>query len=214
MKARKARIILIIILVISMLMLNSCTALYKGLGRLGQFMGILYSKTTGGDDTTKITNKLEDLLEAIENQDSSAIMALFSESSKEHIEEFEASAEELINYYSGIHQSIDSLIGASSTHSRDEKTGEQRTLANAFEVTTSECVYRIWLAWTEKDTANSENVGISSFYIINQEDDINLFAEYCGDAKETPGINIGIQNTWPDHLSYFEDDEEDDDYYE
>ena len=70
--------------------------------------------------------------------------------------------------------------------------------------------YRIWLAWTEKDTANSENVGISSFYIINQEDDINLFAEYCGDAKETPGINIGIQNTWPDHLSYFEDDEEDD----
>ena len=44
MKARKARIILIIILVISMLMLNSCTALYKGLGRLGQFMGILYSK--------------------------------------------------------------------------------------------------------------------------------------------------------------------------
>ena len=115
MKVRKARIILIIILVISMLMLNSCTALYKGLGRLGQFMGILYSKTTGGDDTTKITNKLEDLLEAIENQDSSAIMALFSESSKEHIEEFEASAEELINYYSGIHQSIDTLIGASTS---------------------------------------------------------------------------------------------------
>lgn len=51
-----------------MLMLNSCTALYKGLGRLGQFMGILYSKTTGGDDTTKTTNKLEDLLEAIENR--------------------------------------------------------------------------------------------------------------------------------------------------
>lgn len=89
-------------------MLNSCTALYKGLGRLGQFMGILYSKTTGGDDTTKITNKLEELLEAIENQDSSAIMSLFSESSKEHIEEFEASTEELINYYSGVHQSTDS----------------------------------------------------------------------------------------------------------
>ena len=158
----KARIILIIILVISMLMLNSCTALYKGLGRLGQFMGILYSKTTGGDDTTKITNKLEDLLEAIENQDSSAIMALFSESSKEHIEEFEASAEELINYYSGVHQSI-ALAGGSVFHRRDEKTGEQRTLTNAFEVTTSECVYRIWLAWNEKDTANSENVGINSF---------------------------------------------------
>lgn len=159
----KARIILIIILVISMLMLNSCTALYKGLGMFGQFMGALYCITTGGDDTTKITNKLEELLEAIENQDSSAIMSLFSESSKENIEEFEASTKELINYYSGIHQSIDSLIGASSTHSRDEKTGEQRTLANAFEVTTSECVYRIWLAWNEKDTANSENVGINSF---------------------------------------------------
>ena len=210
MKARKARIILIIILVISMLMLNSCTALYKGLGRLGQFMGILYSKTTGGDDTTKTTNKLEELLEAIENQDSSAIMSLFSESSKENIEEFEASTKELINYYSGVHQSIDSLIGAPITHSRDEKTGEQRTLANAFEVTTSECVYRIWLAWNEKDTANSENVGINSFYIINKEDDINLFAGYCGDGKGTPGINIGIQNTWPDHVSYFDDDEEDD----
>ena len=203
----KARIILIIILVISMLMLNSCTALYKGLGMFGQFMGALYCITTGGDDTTKITNKLEDLLEAIENQDSSAIMALFSESSKEHIEEFEASAEELINYYSGVHQSI-ALAGGSVFHRRDEKTGEQRTLTNAFEVTTSECVYRIWLAWNEKDTANSENVGINSFYIINKEDDINLFAGYCGDGKETPGINIGIQNTWPDHVSYFEDDEE------
>ncbi len=95
----KARIILIIILVISMLMLNSCTALYKGLGMFGQFMGALYCITTGGDDTTKITNKLEELLEAIENQDSSAIMSLFSESSKENIEEFEASTKELINYY-------------------------------------------------------------------------------------------------------------------
>ena len=204
----KARIILIIILVISMLMLNSCTALYKGLGMFGQFMGALYCITTGGDDTTKITNKLEDLLEAIENQDSSAIMALFSESSKEPIEEFEASTKELINYYSGVHQSIDSLAGASVSHCRDEKTGEQRTLTNAFEVTTSECVYRMSLGLTEKDTANSENIGINYFYIIKKEDDINLFAGYCGDGKETPGINIGIQNTWPDHVTYFEDDEE------
>ena len=207
-KARKARIILIIILVISMLMLNSCTALYKGLGMFGQFMGALYCITTGGDDTTKITNKLEDLLEAIENQDSSAIMALFSESSKEPIEEFEASTKELINYYSGVHQSTDSLIGASITHSRDEKTGEQRTLTRSFVVTTSECVYRMSLGLTEKDTANSGNIGINYFYIIKKEDDINLFADYNGDAKETPGINIGIQNTWPDHVSYFEDDEE------
>ena len=66
------------------------------------------------------------------------------------------------------------------------------------------------LGLTEKDTANSENIGINYFYIIKKEDDTNLFADYNGDAKETPGINIGIQNTWPDHLSYFEDDEEDD----
>ena len=205
----KARIILIIILVISMLMLNSCTALYKGLGRLGQFMGILYSKTTGGDDTTKTTNKLEDLLEAIENLDSSAIMALFSESSKEHIEEFETSAEELINYYSGVHQSIEPLSGGmSSSYNSDGKKDEQRTLTRSFVVTTSECVYRMSLGLTEKDTANSENIGINYFYIIKKEDDINLFAGYCGDGKETPGINIGIQNTWPDHVSYFEDDEE------
>lgn len=211
MKARKARIILIIILVISMLMLNSCTALYKGLGRLGQFMGILYSKTTGGDDTTKTTNKLEDLLEAIENLDSSAIMALFSESSKEHIEEFETSAEELINYYSGVHQSIEPLSGGmSSSYNSDGKKDEQRTLTRSFVVTTSECVYRMSLGLTEKDTANSENIGINYFYIIKKEDDINLFAGYCGDGKETPGINIGIQNTWPDHVTYFEDDEEDD----
>lgn len=196
-----------------MSMLNSCTALYKGVGMLGQFMGAVYCMTTGGDDTTKITNKLEELLEAIENQDSSAIMALFSESSKEHIEEFEASTEELINYYSGVHQSI-ALAGGSVSHSRDEKTGEQRSIRNAFEVTTSECVYRMSLAFTEKDTANSGNVGITSFYIIKKEDDINLFADYGGDGERTPGINIGIQNTWPDHVSYFEDDEEDDDYYE
>ena len=196
-----------------MLMLNSCTALYKGLGLFGQFMGAVYCITTGGDDTTKNTNKLEDLLEAIENQDSSAIMSLFSESSKEHIEEFEASTKELINYYSGVHQSI-ALAGGSVSHCRDEKNGKQRSIRNAFEVTTSECVCRMSLAFTEKDTANSENVGINSFYIIKKEDDINLFADYGGDGKETPGINIGIQNTWPDHVSYFEDDEEDDDYYE
>ena len=136
-------------------------------------------------------------------------MTLFSESSKEHIEEFEASTKELINYYSGVHQSIEPLSGGmSSSYNSDGKKDEQRTLNRSFVVTNSDCVYRIWLAFTEKDTANSENVGINSFYIINQEDDINLFADYGGDGKGTPGINIGIQNTWPYHVSYFEDDEE------
>ena len=51
-----------------MLMLELPVLLYiKGWGGGTIYVGILYSKTTGGDDTTKITNKLEkELLEAIE----------------------------------------------------------------------------------------------------------------------------------------------------
>ena len=115
----------------------------------------------------------------------------------------------MINYYSGVHQSIEPLSGGmSSSYNSDGKKDEQRTLNRSFVVTTSECVYRMSLGLTEKDTANSENIGINYFYIIKKEDDINLFADYGGDGKGTPGINIGIQNTWPDHVSYFEDDEE------
>ena len=203
----KRRIILIIILVISMLMLSSCTALYKGLGRLvGEGLTILYYKTTGGDDTTKITNKLEELLMAIENQDSVTVSSIFSENAKEQAKAFDASVEELIGYYSGSRQAIELPgAGACSSHSRDSKTGEQKILYCSFDVTTSECVYRVSLDWTVIDTADSKNVGISSMYIIKAADDINLSSAYNGDGKETPGINIGVQNTWPDNLTYFDE---------
>lgn len=188
-----------------MLMLSSCTTALKSLGQLGEDSSSLYFAITGDDANTKITNKLEELLVAIENQDAVTVNSLFSENAKGSEAEFESSIEELIKYYQGSHQSIKMPNGgAGSSRSRDE-AGEQMKYECSFDVTTSECVYRIALSWIAKDTVDIKNVGISSLYIINVEDDINLSSAYNGDAKETPGINVGVQNTWPDNLSYFDE---------
>lgn len=48
-----------------------------------------------------------------------------------------------------------------------------------------------------QDTANIDNLGIHSLYIIKSEEDTDISFAYWGDGKDTPGINIGIKNVLP-----------------
>ena len=62
----------------------------------------------------------------------------------------------------------------------------------SYDVTTDAAIYRMAFYWCAKDTGDSGNVGIESFYIIKATDDPNYPQySYGGDGLWTPGINIG-----------------------
>ena len=54
-------------------------------------------------------------------------------------------------------------------------------------------MYRIAIQSFTVDTANPNNVGIWSLYIIKAEDDEDPYSAYRGDGKYTPGIHINIK---------------------
>ena len=75
----------------------------------------------------------------------------------------------------------------------DKDSGIERKWYNmSYDVTTSTEIYRMAFIWCAKDTGDSGNVGIESFYILKANDDPNYPQySYGGDGAWTPGINIG-----------------------
>ena len=51
--------------------------------------------------------------------------------------------------------------------------------------------------WANEDTADADNVGIRSLYIIRLADDTDPQFAYRGDEKYTPGININKTSKIP-----------------
>ena len=195
----KSKIVAITALVMSTVMLCSCSSkVLAGLGKFGEGVSMIYFAIAGSDETKSI-DKLEELIAAVEEQDIDTISSLFSENTREKSDTFDDSVKELIEYYTGSYLSTAIPQKPHTSRSRDGDA-EERIIHSFFDVSTSECSYRISMMWTEKDTKDGKNVGINSLYIINAEDDINLSTAYSGDGKETPGINIGVQNTWPDEM--------------
>ena len=50
--------------------------------------------------------------------------------------------------------------------------------------------YRFAMEFMLQDTADADNVGIRSLYVIRLADDPNPQRAYRGDGENTPGINI------------------------
>ena len=78
--------------------------------------------------------------------------------------------------------------------SRKENDEILQIMDSTYDVKTTKSEYRITIQYVVKDTANNDNVGIHSLYIIKTAEDITSQSAYWGDGKHTPGINIGIKN--------------------
>lgn len=139
-------------------------------------------------DDEDADNKLNSFVECLQNEDGDGIKALFAQNKIASLSDFDESMEELFLYYDGEFVSVT----RHSTGVEDDKdSGIKRKWYNmSYDVTTSAAIYR--MAWCAKDTGDSGNVGIESFYILKADDDPNYPQyTYRGDGAWTPGINIG-----------------------
>lgn len=141
-------------------------------------------------DNEDADNKLDSFVERLQNEDGDGIKALFAQNKIADLSNFDESIEKLFQYYDGEFVSVT----RHSTGMEDDKdSGIERKWYNmSYDVTTSTEIYRMAFIWCAKDTGDSGNVGIESFYILKANDDPNYPQySYGGDGAWTPGINIG-----------------------
>ncbi len=160
------------------------------------FTLLLCSCSSGGQsmftsDRELANSKMEKVLEALGNRDRDALVSLFSDKAIAEAEDFEQSVTELLEFYQGEFVSYHGRHGASTREGNNaDGTGRRyKYLNSSYDIETSEGIYRFAIRDYILDTADPDNVGIWSLYIIKMEDSDPNFA-YWGDDRDTPGINF------------------------
>lgn len=143
------------------------------------------------NDTQIANNSFEEIIDAIQSKNENAFKGLFSKKAITEDENFDESVLALIDFFEGKIISYNDWGGPQSSQGKnDDGTGRNwKRLRSTYDVETSEQKYRFAIEEFTVDTADPDNVGIRSMYIIKAEDSDLEFA-YWGDGKWTPGITI------------------------
>lgn len=184
----KKAIKLSILLIVSIL-LTSCgysfNKFYPALSELGIYKS----------NEDKIKDKFEELITAIDEENSETICSLFSESTKNYVgDSFEDSVNELIQYCEGDLQSWEQEF--SSTYTA-EGLGDHkyRLMEDSFKVITTEHKLQFYMKWTELDRENPSEVGINFLYVtISNDEEFNQYYGGAAYSKKAPGIHVGVKN--------------------
>lgn len=136
-----------------------------------------------------------ELFSALEQQDKDAVYDMFSKNTINSDSEFDKKIDELFDFIEGDLVSYDDWGGPGEDL---EFNDEYKLLSrvHSFDVTTTKQKYRIAIKEYVTDTADPDNVGICSLYIIKAEDDPNVDYSYGGDSSWTPGIHFNV--VWND----------------
>jgi hypothetical protein len=136
------------------------------------------------------------VLEAIKNKDSDALKAMFSKNAIVRAENFDQNITDLFGYYQGDFVSYNDWggPGAQGGINEDGSGRDWKLLESTYDVKTTSGEYRFAIYEFVQDTADPDNVGVWSVYVIKMEDDSYPEYAYWGDGKETPGINVGLKN--------------------
>jgi hypothetical protein len=140
------------------------------------------------DNDTEVANAhMDKILEAIQQKDQDALKTMFSKKAISEADNFDESIDSLFNFFQGDFISYKAWATGAD---QDKDHGHTcKSLQSAYDVETSTQRYRIAIKDFTVDTANKDNVGIYSLYIIKMEDTSEEVA-YRGDGKWTPGINF------------------------
>lgn len=155
----------------------------------------LWNRFNDTDEKTA-NSRMDKVLEAIKNKDKDALKAMFSKKSITQAEEFDQSITNLFDYFQGDFVSYNNWGGPMSEGGINEDGSGRnwKRIDSTYDVKTSKNEYRFAIQEYIQDTADKNNVGVWSLYIIKMEDDIDPQFAYWGDGKDTPGINIGIKS--------------------
>ena len=150
------------------------------------------------DRDRKIANeRMESLLEAIQDKDRNTLQGLFSKTAITQAKNFESQVMRLFDYYQGEVLSYDDW-GGPGVSDEIENGDRKKSMDLSCDVVTNVREYRFLFLDITVDDYNPDNVGIWSLYVIKKEDDTDPQMGYGGDGKYTPGINIGIKNIYVD----------------
>jgi len=134
--------------------------------------------------------QLEALLEAIQSKNAQAVKELFSDNAWAESGNMEKSILVLFDYFQGELVSYKSWAGP-SVHATKNHGEYWKSYDCTYDFETTQDKYRLAMEIITVDTADADNIGIRSLYIIRFEDDTRPNFAYWGDGEHTPGINIG-----------------------
>ena len=168
-------------LLMIIIFLSSCSSGGLGLDKKGNFFQ---------DDRAKANNSFERVLNAIQNKDVIALKSLFSNESLKYVDDFDALANDLFEFFQGDFVSYDDWGGAVAGDGLRESGQEYYTIQPTYDVKTSEQEYRFTFKEFTVNEFEPNKVGIWSLYVIKKADDTEPKCAYRGDGKWTPGIII------------------------
>lgn len=128
---------------------------------------------------------------AIKEQDKEAIRGLFSKKAINSDCDFDKKVDELFDFIQGELVTYDDWGGPGEDA---EYNAEYTWLSkqHSYDVITTEQKHRLAIKEYTIDSANPDNIGIYSLYVIKTEDDPYAEYAYGGDGKWEPGIHLNV----------------------
>ena len=162
-------------------------------------MTILVSGCTVGHKPASFEREepVIELLDVLEHDNTEGLREMFAKNAIATIKTLDDDMKEVFQYYSGKLVSFTNPCGAADESYSSENGHTKVEKYWTYDVTTSECKYRMTFYEVAEDTKIPENIGIWSISIIKMVDDTDPEYAYWGDGNFTPGINIGIKNLLP-----------------
>ena len=160
--------LLILLFLINILLLSSCS--------LGGSRTEMLNKDS---DDKKANVRLEEVIEAIENQDKDALKEMFSEQALDEADDFNGSMDYLFDFFEGEVDSWEKSSGPTVFESNNygHKTKE---VSSYYYVNTDKQKYFFLLRDYPVDTDHPDNVGLYMLLVVKAEDEEKL---WDGDQK-------------------------------
>lgn len=149
---------------------------------------ILLTSCSYKDDAQVADETFEQVFNAIQNHDETALKNLFSNSVRNEVSDFDESIVDFLDFIQGEVLSYEDLNG-DGVHLSVEDGQKRKEIRAIYDIKTSQKTYHIAIKECAVDTFDPENEGIFSIYIISAEDWKETYA-YRGGGKSTPGIVI------------------------
>lgn len=176
----KVRAIMSIVLVV--MLLTSCAS-----GGTDMF------ENKKGTDTELADEQMDMILKAIYNQDTELFLTLFSPNALNAAQCIENDIDALFSCCTGQYKQYNNWGGPYVEDTRE--SGNRTTVIfGTYDVEIGGTTYRFAFKYIVRDTANSQNVGIWSLYVMSTEDDSELQFAYWGDGLYSPGLHIEIDS--------------------
>ena len=121
------------------------------------------------DDDTKAEARLEQVIEAIENQDKDTLEAMFSEQALNEAEDLDGRMDYLFGFIQGNIESYEALVSGATSESNNYGHKIKKS-KSWYKVKTDKEEYLFFLLEYTENTDHPENVGLYMLQVIKAED--------------------------------------------